>query len=49
MALAPEMRRLFEHYVAGGLPHDLILRGPPGFGKTAIAQILVRELVAAFD
>jgi replication-associated recombination protein RarA len=45
MALAPEVRRKFEWYLAGKcLPRSVILHGPPGFGKTTIAKIIARTL-----
>ena len=45
MALAPELRQRFEQYLAGDvLPRHLILHGPPGFGKTTLAEIIARNL-----
>jgi putative ATPase len=35
--------------LAEGKPHSLILRGPPGTGKTTIAQAIARESAAAYE
>ncbi|MBE2320124.1 replication-associated recombination protein A [Solirubrobacter sp. CPCC 204708] len=35
--------------LASGQPHSLILWGPPGCGKTTIAQAIARESAAAFE
>lgn len=44
MALAPELRQRFEYFLAHGLPRHLVLSGPPGFGKTTIASIIIKQL-----
>jgi hypothetical protein len=44
MALAPDLRQRFEWFLAHGLPRPLILSGPPGFGKTTIATLIVDRL-----
>ncbi|MFT4197664.1 MAG: DNA polymerase III subunit delta' [Pseudoxanthomonas sp.] len=51
MALAPWQQRAFEHAVAalqaGRLGHALLLCGPQGIGKRAVADALVRVLLGA--
>src|SRR5438876_438660 len=48
VALAPANRRTFESYLSRQeVPRDLILVGPPGLGKSTVAEIL--ERVLAFD
>jgi hypothetical protein len=41
MALTEELRRLFEGYLEDGIFPHLLLHGPPGVGKTTVAQILI--------
>jgi putative ATPase len=41
--------RALRRALAAGQPHSLILWGPPGCGKTTIAQAIARESAAAFE
>lgn len=45
MALDPDNRQLIEMYIDSRRSQSLILHGPPGTGKTTLADIIVERLV----
>ena len=49
MALGPETRRTLETCLAKGCMPDLLLVGPPGFGKSTVASILEDALAFQVD
>ena len=45
IALDPSIRRRLEFYASQGLPHHLVIAGPPGVGKTTVADVLTRSVL----
>ena len=45
MVLSDEYRSIFQGFISNREVPHLLLSGPPGAGKTAISQILIRELL----